>query len=347
MTKKELPRCNTRVRSQGQKDIMHITYIKGKIGLSKFRLNKLEQNLDSPITCHEIYLITSQLMPGNDVMNKLEQLLDGKLITKPELDATQCMVVPRFGTVSAWSSKATEIAKRCGLTQIIRIEKALYYVANTSLDIIFPLIHDRMTESIIDNDSLLNNIFASQHNKTYTQIDMLTGGKDALEQANQKMGLALSSDEIDYLYTNYQQIERNPSDVELMMFSQANSEHCRHKIFNALFIIDGKEHDKTLFDMIKDTYKNAPTGVIAAYNDNSSIINGAKFERFYANTVTHGYHFSSELTHVLMKVETHNHPTAIAPFAGSATGSGGEIRDEGATGRGSKPKAGLCGFSVS
>lgn len=326
---------------------MHITYIQGKIGLSKFRLNKLEQNLDSQVSCQEIYLITSRLMPSSDIMTKLEQLLDGSLINQPELDATKCLVVPRFGTVSAWSSKATEIAKRCGLSQIIRIEKALYYAANNSLEIIYPLIHDRMTESIIDNSNLVGKIFTSHHGKTYTQIDILTGGKEALDIANGKMGLALSGDEIDYLYTNYQQIGRNPSDVELMMFSQANSEHCRHKIFNALFIIDGKEQDKTLFDMIKDTYKNAPTGVIVAYNDNSSIINGAKFERFYANTVTHGYHFSSELTHVLMKVETHNHPTAIAPFAGSATGSGGEIRDEGATGRGSKPKAGLCGFSVS
>ncbi|HLX54524.1 MAG TPA: hypothetical protein VKR58_11315, partial [Aquella sp.] len=281
---------------------MHITYIKGKIGLSKFRLNKLysnklelqgndeqrrlqivgkeryhapvvsnrlstEQNLDSQITCHEIYLITSQLMPSDDVIEKLEQLLDGSLITTPELDATKCMVVPRFGTVSAWSSKASEIAKRCGLTQITRIEKALYFVANTPLDIIYPLIHDRMTESIIDNSSQLSDIFASHHSKPYSQIDILNGGKTALELANQKMGLALSPDEIDYLYTNYQQIERNPTDVELMMFSQANSEHCRHKIFNALFIIDGKEQDKTLFDMIKDTYKNAPTDVIAAYND--------------------------------------------------------------------------------
>lgn len=327
--------------------IMHITFIQGKNGLSKFRLNKLEQNLDSPITCHEIYLITSQLMPDDNVINRLEQLLDGNLIPEPMLDNTKCMIIPRLGTVSAWSSKASEIAKRCSLNQIIRIERALYYTSNKMLETIYPLLHDRMTESIIDSGLLLNNIFAAHNSKTYTQIDILASGITALETANGTMGLALSADEINYLYTNYKQLGRNPTDVELMMFSQANSEHCRHKIFNALFIIDDKEQDKTLFDMIKDTYKNAPTDVIAAYNDNSSIISGAKFERFYANTVTHGYHFSSELTHVLMKVETHNHPTAIAPFAGSATGSGGEIRDEGATGRGSKPKAGLCGFSVS
>ncbi|MCC2645540.1 MAG: phosphoribosylformylglycinamidine synthase, partial [Burkholderiales bacterium] len=326
---------------------MHITFIQGKSGLSKFRLNKLEQSLDNQLACHEIFLIASQLMPNTDILNKLAQLLEGNIIPEPILDATRCMIVPRFGTVSAWSSKAVEIAKRCGFSQVTRIEKALYYSADTKLEHIYPIIHDRMTESIIDNSRLLNNIFASHNSKTYTGIDILTNGKLALEHANQSMGLALSNGEIDYLYNNYQQIGRNPSDVELMMFAQANSEHCRHKIFNALFIIDGKEQDKTLFDMIKDTYKNAPENVIAAYNDNSSIIKGARFERFYANTTTHGYHFSSELTHVLMKVETHNHPTAISPFAGSATGSGGEIRDEGATGRGSKPKAGLCGFSVS
>ncbi|MCC2625914.1 MAG: phosphoribosylformylglycinamidine synthase [Burkholderiales bacterium] len=326
---------------------MHITYIKGKPALSKIRLNKLEQNLCSKISCYEIYLITSQLMPSPDVMGGLTQLLDGNLISTPELGTTKCIIVPRFGTVSPWSSKATEIANRCGLNQINRIEKALYFVSDTSLEAIYPLIHDRMTESIIDNERLLNNIFIHHQSKTYTQIDILTAGITALEQANITMGLALSPDEIDYLYINYKKLSRNPTDTELMMFSQANSEHCRHKIFNALFVIDGKEQDKTLFDMIKDTYKNAPDNIIAAYNDNSSIINGAKFERLYANPITHGYDFSPELTHVLMKVETHNHPTAIAPFSGSATGSGGEIRDEGATGRGSKPKAGLCGFSVS
>lgn len=324
---------------------MHITYIKGKPGLSKFRLDKLENSLGYPITCHEIYLISSALKPNAETISKLEILLDGSLVSEPELDSTKCMISPRFGTVSAWSSKASEIANRCGLTTLV--EKALYYTASVAISPIYPLIHDKMTESIIDNASLLSKIFSIHESKPFTQIDILRNGKKELEIANQEMGLALSANEIDYLYTNYTKISKNPTDVELMMFAQANSEHCRHKIFNALFIIDGVAQDKTLFDMIKDTYKNAPDNVIAAYHDNSSIINGAKFERFYANSVTHGYHFSSELTHVLMKVETHNHPTAIAPFSGSATGSGGEIRDEGATGRGSKPKAGLCGFSVS
>lgn len=326
---------------------MHITFIQGKHGLSKFRLKKLEHHLGSAISCHEIYLVTSQLMPSADITSKLEQLLDGKLINEPEFASNKCMITPRFGTVSAWSSKATEIAKRCGLFSIIGVEKALIYTSNTPLKNIYSLIYDQMTESIIEDNSHINQLFAAHSDKTYSQIDILQNGKTALEEANQNMGLALSSDEIDYLYDNYLRSLRNPTDVELMMFAQANSEHCRHKIFNAQFIIDGTKQEKTLFDMIKDTYKNAPDNIITAYSDNSSIMSGTKFERFYANSVTNGYHFSAELTHILMKVETHNHPTAISPFAGSATGSGGEIRDEGATGRGSKPKAGLSGYSVS
>lgn len=326
---------------------MYITFIQGNTQPSKFRHHLLEQKLSSPVTCHEIYLISSEQQLAASTLNQLEQLLDGSVISEPVLGTTACLIVPRFGTVSAWSSKATEIAKRCGITDISRIEKSLNYRANSSLEVIYLFIYDRMTQAVISDNQLLDNVFYTYASKTYTQIDILTGGLGVLEIANCDMGLALSPDEINYLYTNYLQIARNPTDIELMMFAQANSEHCRHKIFNALFTIDDQAQNKTLFDMIKDTYKNAPAGVIVAYNDNSSIINGASFERFYANTTTHDYQFNTELTHVLMKVETHNHPTAIAPFAGSATGSGGEIRDEGATGRGSKPKAGLCGFSVS
>jgi phosphoribosylformylglycinamidine synthase len=177
-------------------------------------------------------------------------------------------------------------------------------------------------------------------------VDVLKGGKQALEQANREMGLALSADEIEYLVENFNKLKRNPTDVELMMFAQANSEHCRHKIFNADWIIDGKAQDISLFGMIRNTHKVSPQGTVVAYSDNSSVIEGARVERFYPRA-DGGYTFSEELTHTLMKVETHNHPTAIAPFAGAATGSGGEIRDEGATGSGSKPKAGLTGFSVS
>src|ERR1019366_7645145 len=177
-------------------------------------------------------------------------------------------------------------------------------------------------------------------------VDVLKGGSKALAKANREMGLALSADEIKYLVENFQKLKRNPTDVELMMFAQANSEHCRHKIFNADWVIDGEAQDMSLFGMVRNTHKVSPHGTVVAYSDNSSVIEGARIERFYPRA-DGGYAFSEELMHTLMKVETHNHPTAIAPFAGAATGAGGEIRDEGATGSGSKPKAGLTGFSVS
>ena len=189
-------------------------------------------------------------------------------------------------------------------------------------------------------------MFASHHEQTFQTINVLSEGKSALARANRELGLALSPDEVDYLLDNYQQLNRNPSDVELMMFAQANSEHCRHKIFNADFVLNGETQTKSLFRMIRDTHENAPDGTVVAYKDNSSVIEGAKIERFYPNA-NQEYVFHQEDTHIIMKVETHNHPTAIAPFAGAATGAGGEIRDEGATGRGSRPKAGLTGITTS
>ncbi|MFN7093954.1 MAG: phosphoribosylformylglycinamidine synthase, partial [Burkholderiales bacterium] len=329
--------------------MQHITLIKGKTGLSTFRLNKLKKALpqDAQLNTTEIYFISSAQALSSQTIAQLENLLEGKPITQLNLDTSNVLVIPRLGTVSPWSSKATEIAYRCGLTEVLRIERGLYFYSNTKLDIIAELIHDRMTESILTSSELIQQVFISHESKSYTEIDILTKGKELLNVVNQDMGLALSADEIDYLYSNYCKIKRNPTDVELMMFAQANSEHCRHKIFNATFIINHDVQDKTLFQMIKDTYTNAPANVLVAYNDNSSVIQGAAFERFYPNFATKEYQFNSELTHILMKVETHNHPTAIAPFAGAATGSGGEIRDEGATGRGSKPKVGLTGFSVS
>ena len=210
-----------------------------------------------------------------------------------------------------------------------------------------PLLHDRMTETVLDGiDGAAENIFRHGKPQPLATVNILKGGSKALEKANREMGLALSADEIDYLVENFQKLKRNPTDVELMMFAQANSEHCRHKIFNADWVIDGEAQDISLFGMIRNTHKVSPQGTVVAYSDNSSVIEGARVERFYPRA-DGGYAFSEELTHILMKVETHNHPTAIAPFAGAATGSGGEIRDEGATGSGSKPKAGLTGFSVS
>jgi len=266
------------------------------------------------------------------------------------------LVVPRLGTISPWSTKATDIAQHCGLSEVTRIERGVVYYLSTPSGkplskaeqaAVLPLLHDRMTETVLsDTAGAAEKIFKHGKPQPLETVNVLKGGRRALEKANRDMGLALSADEIDYLVENFKKLERNPTDVELMMFAQANSEHCRHKIFNADWVIDGEAQDMSLFDMIRNTHKVSPQGTVVAYSDNSSIIEGVRVERFYPRA-DGAYAFSAELTHTLMKVETHNHPTAIAPFAGAATGSGGEIRDEGATGSGSKPKAGLTGFSVS
>ena len=261
-------------------------------------------------------------------------------------------MVPRLGTISPWSTKATDIAQHCGLSGVTRIERGIIYYLTGNLSVavkaaVLPLLHDRMTESILsDINEAAAKIFQHGSPQPLATVDILQGGCDALAVANREMGLALSADEIEYLVENFKKLQRNPTDVELMMFAQANSEHCRHKIFNADWVIDGQVEDMSLFGMIRNTHKISPAGTVVAYSDNSSVIEGASVERFYPRTGG-AYEFSEELTHTLMKVETHNHPTAIAPFAGAATGSGGEIRDEGATGIGSRPKAGLTGFSVS
>lgn len=324
----------------------------GKKAFSDFKLHKLQRELSLKydantlieISCHEIYFVKSVLL-HNDNITQIEELLNARKTLNIPLNAKQILIAPRLGTTSPWSSKATEIAKRCGLNNIDVIEKCIYFEADMPLLPIYDLIHDKMTESIIVDNATCDKIFQKQDGNTYTEIDVANGGIELLKKINSEMGLALSTDEINYLFTSYK--DKNPTDVELMMFAQANSEHCRHKIFNADFIIDGQTQDKTMFQMIKDTYKKSPTNVLVAYDDNSSVITGDTYMRFYADFASNQYSFKNEETHILMKVETHNHPTAIEPFAGSATGSGGEIRDEGATGRGSKPKAGLSGFSVS
>ncbi len=263
------------------------------------------------------------------------------------------LVTPRLGTISPWASKATNIAENCGLEGIERIERGMAVWLEGRLNDEqkqqwAALLHDRMTESVLPDFQTASKLFHHLESETFSTVDVLGGGKEALVKANTEMGLALSADEIDYLVENYQALQRNPSDVELMMFAQANSEHCRHKIFNADFILNGEKQPKSLFGMIRDTHNAHPEGTVVAYKDNSSVIEGAKVERFYPNAAENqGYRFHEEDTHIIMKVETHNHPTAIAPFAGAATGAGGEIRDEGATGKGSRPKAGLTGFTVS
>jgi phosphoribosylformylglycinamidine synthase len=265
------------------------------------------------------------------------------------------LVVPRFGTVSPWSTKATDIAHVCGLAGIVRIERGIaYYVragkalAGTERAAVAAIVHDRMTESVLGTVAEAAGLFAHHAPKPLATVPVLAQGRAALESANAELGLALSDDEIDYLHAAFRdQLGRDPTDVELMMFAQANSEHCRHKIFNADWIVDGTRSEKSLFGMIRNTHRCSPQGVLSAYRDNAAVIEGWPGRRWFAQAGGGGYEAVDEPIDILMKVETHNHPTAISPFPGAATGSGGEIRDEGATGRGAKPKAGLVGFSVS
>ncbi|MBI5436830.1 MAG: phosphoribosylformylglycinamidine synthase, partial [Nitrosomonadales bacterium] len=338
----------------------------GKAALSSFRLEKLvaalkdaAPNIALVDTRHWYFVETKSMALAEGDTALLDRIL-GLDAAAGEPDGSAQMqhllVVPRLGTISPWSSKATDIAQHCALPQVERIERGVAYYFNTTngkalteqeRKAMLPLLHDRMTESILFSfDGVAEKIFKHGAPVPLSTVDILGGGRTALEAANRAMGMALSADEIDYLVENFRKLKRNPTDVELMMFAQANSEHCRHKIFNADWIIDDEQQAMSLFAMIRNTHKLHPEGTVVAYSDNSSVIEGATVERFYPRA-DGNYAFSSELTHTLMKVETHNHPTAIAPFAGAATGAGGEIRDEGATGIGSKPKAGLTGFSVS
>lgn len=279
----------------------------------------------------------------------LEQLLTYGSTHYIEETGDCLLVVPRSGTISPWSSKATDIAHRCGLTDIQRIERGIeYFIVSASPlnENVARVVHDRMTQTVIFDQTNLD-LFAQHSPLPLQHIDIIEQGRDALVSANTVLGLALSADEIDYLMDAFQQLERNPTDVELMMFAQANSEHCRHKIFNADWTIDGIEEAQTLFKMIRHTSEVSPHGILSAYHDNASVAENASTQVFIRNPHTGEYAYTEEAAHLLMKVETHNHPTAISPYSGAATGSGGEIRDEGATGRGSTPKAGLTGFSVS
>ncbi len=260
-----------------------------------------------------------------------------------------CLVVPRPGTISPWSSKATDILRNCGLAHLGRIERGIvYYFDAESIEPEWPpLIHDRMTQAILPDVDEAACLFEHQPPRPMASVDILGGGRESLLRADREMALALAPDEIDYLCENFRTLGRNPTDVELMMFAQANSEHCRHKIFNASWTVDGERKEHSLFDMIRHTWRSSPAGVLSAYKDNAAVMEGHEAERFFPHPESRRYGYSREAAHILMKVETHNHPTAIAPFPGASTGSGGEIRDEGATGTGAKPKAGLTGFSVS
>ena len=264
------------------------------------------------------------------------------------------IVTPRPGTISPWSSKATDIILNCGLTSIRRVERAIQFkiavtkkLSGAQLLELDSLLHDRMTQTVMGDIAASVVLFRTAQPKPVLSVDLIGRGREALVEANSNLGLALADDEIDYLVSSFTALKRNPNDVELMMFAQANSEHCRHKIFNASWEIDGKEKANSLFSMIRNTHACSPQNVLSAYSDNAAVMSGSQAERFFPNSESKQYEFIDEPIHILMKVETHNHPTAIAPFPGASTGSGGEIRDEGATGKGGKPKAGLTGFSVS
>ena len=263
-------------------------------------------------------------------------------------------VVPRAGTISPWSSKATDIAHACGFRKIGRIERAIacsvdadQALSPEELQAAGRALIDRMTEMVMFRAEDAQQLFETEHPRSFEAVPLMRRGRTALVEANRALALALSPDEIDYLHENYARLERDPTDAELMMFAQANSEHCRHKIFRADWIIDGVPQKAKLFDMIRSTTEASRRGVISAYSDNAAVIEGSVGLKLMPQFPGRRYDFSEEPIHILLKVETHNHPTAISPFPGAATGSGGEIRDEGATGLGARPKAGLTGFTVS
>lgn len=334
--------------------------LRGSPALSTFRINKLLtvcHNKHLPIEkiyAEYIHFVDLSAPLTCDQQVTLNQLLTyGPHAEQQDLTEQLYLIIPRIGTISPWSSKATDIAHNCGLAQIKRIERGIAYcfdgeqLSKEQLAEFISLIHDRMMESVLTKLTDAEQLFTPHQPTPFTTIDILMRGRKALEEANVRLGLALATDEIDYLLDSFIRLQRNPSDVELYMFAQANSEHCRHKIFNADWIIDGQPQPKSLFKMIKNTFEKTPEYVSSAYKDNAAVMDGSMVGRFFADHENNQYCFHQEYADILMKVETHNHPTAISPWPGAATGSGGEIRDEGATGRGAKPKAGLMGFSVS
>ncbi len=355
------------------KNVSIYQFIPGSSVLSAFKRERLLSKMKSAgipianlVARYEHHVLIEQALTEAE-QQRLKQLLDYGLPVNAEdiqdKKSVSLRVLPRLGTISPWASKATDIAHNCGLTGIKRIERGIEYIlipekgllgskqfTEAQLGSIAAMLHDRMTETVVDVDFDGQALFRVLEGKPLQTVPVLSQGKAALNQANTELGLALSEDEIEYLVDAFTTLGRDPTDVELMMFAQANSEHCRHKIFNAKWKIDGEEKENTLFGMIRQTHAAQPLGTVVAYSDNSAIMEGGVAQRFYPDTEAAGpgkYASHERLTHVLMKVETHNHPTAIAPFPGAATGAGGEIRDEGATGRGSKPKAGLTGFTVS
>ncbi|MDI3510005.1 MAG: phosphoribosylformylglycinamidine synthase [Betaproteobacteria bacterium] len=353
---------------------LHLRFFDGGNAVSDFKVQQLLPRLQAVsdkitgLSARFVHLASFDAAPDAATVERLGQLLTyGEPATEAfqaaeKAGAPALYVLPRLGTVSPWASKATDIAHNCGLG-LHRVERLVEFriglksgllgkasLSDEQLRAVADLLHDRMTESVTTERSQAEALFTELHPAPMEHVDVLGGGRAALEKANTDWGLALADDEIDYLVNAFKGLNRNPTDVELMMFAQANSEHCRHKIFNAQFTIDGVAQDKSLFGMIRHTHQTSPQHTIVAYSDNASIMEGHQLERFVAKAggnASPAYQAEAATHHILMKVETHNHPTAISPFPGASTGAGGEIRDEGATGRGSKPKAGLTGFTVS
>ena len=353
---------------------LHLRFFDGGNAVSDFKVQQILPRLVgisdkiTGLSARFVHLASFDAAPDAATLDRVGQLMAyGEPATEAHLvlekaGAPALLVMPRLGTVSPWASKATDIAHNCGLA-LHRVERLVEYriglksgllgkasLSADQLRAVADVLHDRMTEAVTTERSQAEALFTELHPAPMEHVDVLAGGRAALEKANLAWGLALADGEIDYLVAAFNGLKRNPTDVELMMFAQANSEHCRHKIFNAQFTIDGVAQDKSLFGMIRHTHQTAPQHTIVAYSDNASIMEGSAVERFVARAgidASPAYASQAATNHVLMKVETHNHPTAISPFPGAATGAGGEIRDEGATGRGSKPKAGLTGFTVS
>jgi phosphoribosylformylglycinamidine synthase len=332
----------------------------GQSALSDFRLAKLLHSLQrqdervNSVTARFVYFVALSSPLSADHKTRLNGLLlSGEKAAALGKGAQKVYVVPRPGTISPWSSKATDIALACDL-DVERIERGICYglqlrgkVGEADLEEIGKILFDRMTEALLYSGDDAYALFEAHEPAPLTSVELGNDGRAALAKANTELGLALSEQEIDYLVDSYAGLGRDATDAELMMFAQANSEHCRHKIFNASWVIDGQPQDERLFAMIKSTTEASPDGVISAYSDNAAVIEGWRGSRLMPSPESREYRYNEEPVHILMKVETHNHPTAISPFPGAATGSGGEIRDEGATGLGAKPKAGLTGFTVS
>jgi phosphoribosylformylglycinamidine synthase len=352
--------------------VSFVQHLPGSSVLSPFRSERLLAQLKqaglpvADVSAHYEHFVCTDVALTPQAQQHLMQLLDYGTVSRAETSAKtlELLVIPRLGTISPWASKATDIAHNCGLSAVRRIERGVCYtltperglLGSKSFDASMlartaDCIHDRMTETVVDGGFDGQALFQQLDGKPMRTVAVLAQGRSALEHANISLGLALSDDEIDYLAQSFTSLGRDPTDVELIMFAQANSEHCRHKIFNAQWVIDGQEQPNTLFGMIRATHKAQPEGTVVAYSDNAAVMEGGTAQRFQAALPgapqAASYGRVNATMHTLMKVETHNHPTAIAPFPGASTGAGGEIRDEGATGRSSKPKAGLTGFTVS